>query len=187
MPSESVLAARATSAPRVGLSCRLDVPDRWNRRPTAYPDCQHDRMEGRESGLGRVDIGTSRSAAKARARFQRKRSARPACGARRLPQRAADAPTIRVRRESGRPRLAIAGPPPAMSPGSLGPALDRPAPAPAARLRAAATARRGRPIAAPAGDVGGATQYFQVPGRWGRRGRRAGRHRRAAQGTASTR
>jgi len=82
----------------------------------------------------------------------------------RLPQRAADAPTIRVPLNPGGPDSPMAGPPPAMSPGSLVRPSTAPAPAPAAPLASPPRPHAARPIAAPAGDVGGATQYFQVPG-----------------------
>jgi FHA domain-containing protein len=81
----------------------------------------------------------------------------------RLPQRAADAPTIRVPLNPAGLESPTAGPPPAMSPASLVRPSAAPV-APAAPLASPPRSHAARPMAAPAADVGGATQYFQMPG-----------------------
>jgi predicted component of type VI protein secretion system len=81
----------------------------------------------------------------------------------RLPQRAADAPTIRVPLNPGGLESSAPAPPPAMSAASL----VRPTAAPVAVPAAAPLASPPRPhaarSAAPGADLGGATQYFQMP------------------------
>jgi len=81
----------------------------------------------------------------------------------RLPQRAADAPTIRVPLHPGGLESPAAGPPPAIAPASLVRPNPAPAPIPAASpLASPMRAPAARPVASHA-DAGGATQYFQVP------------------------